>query len=141
MSDRFKTNHMTEAEMHEVLDDFKSVAEDARFPPFSIPTNAKENDFVLVLSREFDEFVKKNKPYDSFDAVLQAYSEELVEARAWRSLGYSPEEAAREVIARGYRDAGLSEESVKSQTASDYNRFAKEWVMFADEQLPWGGLV
>jgi len=136
MSD-MTNKHLSEDEVYEVRDDFAMIAEDARFPPFSVPTNKKENDFLLVLCEEFDEFLYKRKPYDKFAAALAAYSDELVEARAWRSLGYSPEEAAREVLRRANRDAGMDEQQARLQASADYGRFAKTDQMFAGKFGPW----
>jgi len=130
--------HLSEDEVYEVREDFAMIAEDARFPPFSVPTNDKEDDFLLVLSKEFDEFLYKRKPYDSFDAALEAYSDELVEARAWRSLGYSPEEAAREVMRRANMDAGMDEQRARRLASDEYGQFAKTGQMFAGKFLPWG---
>jgi len=132
---------LSKDETYEMLDDFVMVAEDARFPPFSVPTNKKEDRFLLALSEEFDEFLYKRKPYDSFDAVLAAYSDEIVEARAWRSLGYSPEEAAREVLRRSLRDAGRDEKTARRQANREYDRLAKVSQMFAEKIYPWGDLA
>lgn len=130
--------HLSEDEVYEVREDFAMIAEDARFPPFSVPTNDKEHDFLLVLSKEFDEFLYKRKPYDSFDAALEAYSDELVEARAWRSLGYSPKEAAMEVMRRANMDAGMDERRARLYASDEYGHFAKTGQMFAGKIYPWG---
>jgi len=140
MSD-MKNKWLSRAKTFKLIDDFVMIAEDARFPPFSVPTNNKEDRFLLVLSEEFDEFLYKRKPYDSFDAILAVYSDELVEARAWRSLGYSPEEAAREVLRRSLRDAGRDEQTARMQANREYDRLAKVSQMFAEKIYPWGDLA
>lgn len=127
-----------ELEREEYLQDFKSVAEDAKYPPFSVPTNNKENDFLLNLSREYDAFVSGEKPYDSFDALQNEYADELVESRAWRSLGYSPERAAKEAIRKSLEQEEYPDTVAEYLVGRQYETNAKVGQMFADEILPWG---
>lgn len=128
---------MTESEQLEMMSDYASVAEDAKYPPFTVPANTKDEDFLLILSREYDHFVYGEKPYDSFRAVQEAYSDELVESRAWRSLAYSPQEAAMEVIVRSLRDASVPAEEIKYYAERDYVRTAKTQYMGDVQFLPW----
>lgn len=127
-----------ELEREEYLQDFKSVAEDAKYPPFSVPTNDKENDFLLNLSREYDAFVSGQKPYDSFDGLQNEYADELVESRAWRSLGYSPEKAAKEAIRKSLEQEEYPDTVAEYLVGRQYETNAKVGQMFADEILPWG---
>lgn len=129
---------INELEREEYLQDFKSVAEDAKYPPFSVPTNDKENDFLLNLSREYDAFVTGEKPYDSFEGLQNEYADELVESRAWRSLGYSPEKAAKEAIRKSLEHEEYPDTVAEYLTSRQYETNAKVGQMFADEILPWG---
>ena len=128
---------LTQLEQEEILQDYASVAEESRYPPFSVPLGKKEKDFLLNLSREFDSFVLGQKPYDSFDAVQQEYSEELIESRAWRSLGYSPKEAAIEVLSRALKDSGVDESKIKLKADYQFDLYAKVYQIFAEEFVPW----
>lgn len=128
---------LTDLEREELLLDYRAVAEESKYPPFSVPTNQKENDFLFNLSKEYDSFVSRDKPYDSFAKIQEDYSEELIESRAWRSLAYSPQEAAREVIRRSLKDEGYPDAVAKGLLDLRYDQQAKVVQMFTDDLTPW----
>lgn len=136
MSDLAGTG-LTDPEREELLLDYRAVAEESKYPPFSVPTNQKENDFLLNLSKEYESFVSGEKPYDSFAKIQEDYSEELIESRAWRSVAYSPEEAAKEVIRRSLKDEGYPDAVAKGLLDLRYDQQAKVVQMFTDDLAPW----
>lgn len=122
----------------EFLEDFYPISEEAKYPPFSVPTNEKESAFMTVLSREFSDFVNGAKPYDSYEAFLEAYASELVESRAWRSLGYSPEQAATEVSTKWMASQGYTGDVLKMVTESwMLSGHVKYDLISAEILYPW----
>lgn len=98
------TPETNEIQIEEWMKDYDEIAKLAKYPPFSVPDNDKENGFLVALAEEFDRFVEGQKSYDSFDAFLIEYAEEMSTAMAWSTLGYSPEQAAKEYLKKLLQD-------------------------------------
>lgn len=135
MSD--SVNQLTPLEVSEYVDEYSAVAEIAKYPPFSLPRSPRESEFLLDLSREFDAFVNGDKPYDSYQSVLDEYEPELVRARAWKSLGYDPVRATREAIKKELEETGLDPKHMPYRTDNVFDSQAKVFVIFAEKIVPW----
>jgi hypothetical protein len=132
-------NEIREIELDEYVTEFSRIAEMAKYPPFSLPDNRKDSDFLVNLSKEYDLFASGEKPYNSFDDVLADYAEETNLALSWMSLGYSPIEAAFQYTKRNIpMSADATPENIDKTAKAIVEMSIATAALSEEEIVPWG---
>lgn len=132
------TEDIARLETEEYALEFSRIAEMAKYPPFSLPQNLRESEFLVNLSKEYDLFVNGEKPYNSFDDVLVDYAEEVNLAMSWMALGYSPVEAAFEHAKRGMSfSSGSRPEDIDRAAKTMVQMSITTLALSEDPIYPW----
>ena len=126
-----------ETERDEYLAEFSRLAEMAKYPPFSMPRNTKDSNFLAALSREFDSFVNREKAYNSFDDVMDEYAEEAMLAMSWMALGYSPVDAAFEMVKKEMASSGATPATLDGSAMAIVKRTITTAALSEEQILPW----
>lgn len=126
-----------EVERDEYLTEFSRLAEMAKYPPFSMPRSSRDSNFLVALSREFDSFVNREKAYNSFDDVMEEYADEVMIAMSWMALGYTPVDAAFEMVKKEMSSSGATPTTLDSSAMAVVKRTITSGALSEEPILPW----